>query len=95
MFLAGGSCLLLIGRLEETEPKLPLALRVLAGAGIITMVELAAGLLFNRSYTVWDYRDLPLNYKGQICLPFCLLWIPISAVAGKAYLWLDKKISAN
>ncbi len=95
MFLAGGSCLLLIGRLEETEPKLPLPLRILTGAGIITMVELTAGLLFNRSYTVWDYRGLPLNYKGQICLPFCLLWIPISAFAGKLYLWLDKKIPAD
>ena len=92
MFLAGGSCLLLIGHLEEVEPKLPLLLRVLAGAGIITMVELLAGLVFNRSYTVWDYRNVPFNYMGQICLPFCLLWIPISALAGKLYLSLNKVI---
>ena len=92
MFLAGGTCLLLIGHLEEVEPKLPFPLRCLAGAGIITMVELGAGLLFNRSHTVWDYRSLPMNYMGQICLPFCLLWIPISALAGKCYLWLDKRL---
>ena len=90
MFLAGGSCLLLVGHLEETEPKLPLPLRVISGAGIITMVELATGLLFNRRYTVWDYRNVPGNYRGQICLPFCLLWIPISALAGKCYLLLHK-----
>ena len=91
MFLAGGVCLLLIGHLEEVRPKLPFPLRILAGAGIITMVELAAGLVFNRRYTVWDYRNVPFNYMGQICLPFCLLWIPISALAGKLYLLLDKK----
>ena len=85
MFLAGGSCLLLVGHLEETEPKLPFPLRVITGAGIITTVELAAGLLFNRRYTVWDYRKMPGNYRGQICLPFCLLWIPLSAIAGKVY----------
>ena len=91
MFLAGGTCLLLIGHLEEAEPKLPFPLRCLAGAGIITMVELGAGLVFNRGYTVWDYRKLPMNFMGQICLPFCLLWVPISALAGKLYLWLDKR----
>ena len=91
MFLAGGTCLLLVGHLEETEPRLPFIFRILAGAGIITMVELAAGLTFNRSYAVWDYRNVPFNYMGQICLPFCLLWIPISAFAGKLYLWLNKK----
>ena len=92
MFLAGGTCLLLIGHLEEVEPKLPFVFRILAGAGIITMVELAVGLIFNRSYRVWDYRNLPFNYMGQICLPFCLLWLPISAAAGKLYLWLNRKL---
>ena len=92
MFLAGGSCLLLIGRLEEAEPKLPFPLRCLAGAGIITTVELGTGLLFNRNYGVWDYRDVPMNFMGQVCLPFSLLWIPMSGFAGKLYLWLDKRL---
>ena len=92
MFLAGGLCLLLIGHLEEVEPKLPLPLRILAGAGIITMVELGTGLLFNRDFSVWDYRAVPGNYLGQICLPFCLAWVPISALAGRVYLWLDRKL---
>ena len=45
MFAAGGLCLLLIGQLEEAEPKLPFPLRVAVGAAIITGVELATGLL--------------------------------------------------
>ena len=85
MFLAGGLCLLLIGHLEEVEPKLPLPLRVLAGVAIITMVELGTGLLFNRSYQVWDYRSQPGNFLGQVCPQFCLLWLPISWLALKLY----------
>lgn len=92
MFLAGGLSLLLIGHLEEVKPRLPLPLRTLTGAGIITMVELGAGLIFNRDYAVWDYRNVPGNYLEQICLPFSLLWIPVSFTAGKLYRWLDGKM---
>ena len=80
MFLAGGACLLLIGKLNHVTPRLPLPLRAVVGAGIITMAELTAGLLFNRDYAVWDYRSLPGNYMGQICPRFCLLWIILAAL---------------
>ena len=93
MFLAGGLCLLLVGHLEEVEPKLSLPLRILTGAGIITMVELGIGLLFNRDFSVWDYRNVRGNWLGQICLPFSALWIPISFLAGRVYLWLDRKLT--
>ncbi len=92
MFLAGGSCFLLLGRLNRTRPRLPLVLRALTGAGIITGVELLTGLLANRDYSVWDYRNMPMNYHGQICLPFCLIWAPISIFAMYLYELLDKKI---
>lgn len=92
MFFAGGSCFLLLGRLNRAQPRIPLPLRAIAGAGIITGVELAAGLLSNRDYRVWDYRNMPFNYHGQICLPFSLLWVPISIGAMVFYDALDKKI---
>ena len=92
MFIAGGVCFLLLGQLRKVWSKRSLLLRALTGAGIITMVEYAAGLLINRNYAVWDYRDQLLNYHGQICLPFCLLWIPISLCAMYLYDALDKKI---
>jgi len=94
MFLAGGSCFLLLGKLHTVRPRLPLPLRGIVGAGIITMVELLSGLVFNRSYSVWDYRSLPGNFHGQICLPFFLLWIPLSLAAMFLYGWLDKKINS-
>lgn len=77
MFLAGGSAFLLLGKLERPLAGKSLVTRAAAAAGVITAVELAAGLVFNREYSVWDYRQVPLNFKGQICLPFSLLWGPI------------------
>lgn len=82
MFLAGGSSFLLLGRLGQATERS--AVRALGGAGIITGVELAAGLLFNRGYRVWDYRQLPYNLRGQICLPYSLLWVPV----GQAGIWI-------
>ena len=90
MFLAGGLCLLLIGHLEEIEPRPSLPLQVLTGAGIITMVELGTGLVFNRDHSVWDYRNVPGNWLGQICLPYCAAWIPVSYAAGKLYCRLNR-----
>ena len=90
MFLAGGTCFLLLGKLNRTQPRLPLPLRACVGAGIITGVELACGLLFNRGYAVWDYRNMPMNYHGQICLPFSLLWVPISLGAMALYEGADR-----
>ena len=89
MFLAGGTCFLLLGKLSRTRPRLPLLLRGVMGSLVITSVELLAGLLFNRSYTVWDYRGTPLNFFGQVCLPFSVLWLPLSLAAMWLYDRLD------
>ena len=81
MFVAGGICFLLVGHLNHVRPKLPLLLRAVVGAGIVTMVELAVGLLCNRSFDVWDYRNRAGNFLGQICPTFSILWIPVSLLA--------------
>lgn len=92
MFLAGGLCFLLIGHLNRVEPRLPLPLRALVGAGIVTVVELGAGMLVNRQYQVWDYRDQPGNFMGQICPVFSALWIPLSLVAAVLFARMDRRI---
>ena len=81
MFVAGGLCFLLIGQLNHVRPRLPLPLRAAVGAGIVTMVELGIGLLCNRNYDVWDYRDQAGNFLGQICPIFTILWFPVSLMA--------------
>ena len=93
MFVAGGTCFLLIGHLNHVRPRLPLPLRCLAGAGIVTMVELAVGLLVNRQFQVWDYRDRPGNFLGQICPLFTALWVPVSLAALGLYELLSARLS--
>lgn len=89
MFLAGGGCFVLLGRLRKYT--LPLPVRAVAGAGVITAVELLTGLLFNRDYSVWDYRNMPVHFQGQICLPYTLLWLPLSIGAMELYRLLDRQ----
>ena len=89
MFLAGGLCFLLIGHMNRVEPKLPLPLRALVGAAIVTAVELGTGMLVNRQYQVWDYRDQPGNFMGQICPVFSALWIPLSLAASLLFQKMD------
>ena len=90
MFAAGGISFLLLGKIRKA--KLPMPLKSVAGAAAITAVELATGLLVNRQYHVWDYRKVPGNFKGQICLPFSLLWIPISRLGMVLYGLAEKQI---
>ena len=83
MFAAGGVSFLLLGKIRETG--LPIWVKPVAGAAAITAVELGTGLLLNREYHIWDYRAVPGNFKGQICLPFSLLWIPVSLLGMGLY----------
>ena len=92
MFCLGGGCFLAIGKLGRICPRLPL--RAVLGSLICTTGELLTGLVFNRDYAIWDYRTLPGNFRGQICLPFTLLWIPLSALAALIFDRLDKNRSA-
>ena len=88
MFLAGGTCFLLLGSLNRLP--VPTPAKAVLGAGIITSIELMTGLIVNRDYRVWDYRDLPFNFHGQICLLFSLLWIPLSLGAMALYEITDR-----
>ena len=60
-------------------------LKCLVGMLIITGVELLFGLIFNiiLKEHVWDYSGVPLNFLGQVCVPFSLLWFALSGVAFK------------
>lgn len=92
MFIAGGTCFLLIGQLNQVRPRLPLPLRAAVGAGIVTMVELGIGLLCNRNFEVWDYRERAGNFLGQICPAFTVLWIPVSMLALGLHALLSRRM---
>lgn len=88
MFLAGGTCFLLLGKLRALRiPALP---KAGLGAGVITVVEFFTGLLVNRRYRVWDYRKIPGNLLGQVCPLFTILWIPVAGAAMGLHGLLDR-----
>ena len=91
MFALGGGCFVAIGELGKALKRVPRAVRAAVGSGVCTIGELLTGLLFNRDYSIWDYRELPGNFRGQICLPFYFLWVPLSMAAMELYGVLDKK----
>ena len=93
MFLLGGGCFLMLGQLRRM--RLPLPVKLLLGTAGITAGELATGLLVNRNFAVWDYRTQPLNFLGQICLGFSLLWIPVSLLGMWIYGAMEKRFSST
>ena len=92
MFLVGGICFVLIGEINGRllQWNTPFVLLAVVCACAVTLVELVSGLLLNIRWQlqVWDYGALPFNFMGQICLPYFLLWIPLSAAAIFADDWL-------
>lgn len=78
MALAGALCFTLYYALCARWHRPPW-LRALAGAGIITAVELSVGLVVNRwlGWGVWDYSKLPLNLWGQITPVYSALWFAL------------------
>ena len=92
MFLLGGTCFLLLGQIRRHLPEMPLLAKAAVGSACVTALELAAGLLVNRDHSIWDYRGVPLQYQGQICLPFSLLWIPVCLGGMLLYSALEAKL---
>lgn len=76
MLLAGGLCLIGLYSLNLHFAGLPLVLRCVLGAGLITGIELLFGLFFNRGLhmAIWDYSDHWGNFAGQICPFYSFVW---------------------
>ena len=85
MALCGAVCFALMYRFNRRHAKTLLVLRALFGALLITATELCAGTVLNLwlRMNIWDYHDMPLQFLGQICLPYSVLWfllcIPVFA----------------
>lgn len=91
MFCLGGACFLAIGKLDQKRRFSRLG-TMISGSAICTAGELATGLILNRDHRIWDYSRLPLNFRGQICLPFSLIWMPVSLIGAELYRWADRKL---
>lgn len=81
MGLVGGICMLVIDILGSFRRKgFPLAAALMLTTFFITASELISGVILNLNMhlNIWDYSDMPFNYRGQICLPFVFLWFLLS-----------------
>lgn len=84
MFLLGGICFLYAGiQNKYVAWDYPLWKQILRVDIFILIAEFLTGCIVNLwlEWHVWDYSNMPLNLFGQICLPFALLWVPISTAA--------------
>jgi uncharacterized membrane protein len=64
-----------------------------AAALVSSVTEYAASVFYQRVWRVsfWDYRGLPGNIHGRICLPFSLAW---GALGWVLVYWVHPKIAA-
>lgn len=83
MAFCGGLCFICIGGINNFIPWEMSFIKqcFIGGFLIVTPIEYIFGILFNQDYHIWNYCSTPLNFQGQICLPFTLLWCIISIIA--------------
>ena len=76
MLIAGGICFALFSIIAEKLKRVPLPIKAVICALIVTAVELVFGMIFNMALkmNVWDYSGMEYNFKGQICLFFSAMW---------------------
>lgn len=75
---------------SELPWEVPLWLQALICAALVTVTELAAGLIINvwLDLGVWDYSHLPGNLWGQICPQFALIWWALCFVFIPVFDWM-------
>ena len=98
MFICGGLCFLGCGLLNEfVNIEIGLLGQMFLSSLIITGLELITGLIVNvwLGGNVWDYSNLPYNFKGQICLPYSIVWFFLSAAAIVLDDWIRHLLSAE
>lgn len=88
MIICGGACFVAVGNIGRRiiESDINNILKVLiimtVGSFVISILELFTGYIVNIKFNmqVWDYTDLPFNYKGQVCVLFSGIWALVSLV---------------
>lgn len=89
MGVVGGICVLILYNVYTKYICLSYIEKCLIGSIIITVIEFISGIIINIIFgmNVWDYSNLPLNLKGQICLLYSVFWgficVPIIFVCNK------------
>jgi len=58
-----------------------LAITFLLNQAVCTAIDYGTGMVANQNYELWDYRDMPFNFQGQICLQNSLVYGVLSTYA--------------
>lgn len=81
MFIAGGLSFLFIAFLNDyLSNRISFVVKMLLSSLAITIIELIIGIIvnINMNLHVWDYSMMAFNFKGQVCLPFSIIWFFLS-----------------
>lgn len=82
MAICGGLAFVSVGYINEFIPwEIPIIIQSIFSSFVIMFWELTFGLIFNTNHQMWDYTNLPFNYKGQICLYFGIIWCFVGCFA--------------
>ena len=63
---------------------LALLLSFLLNALVCTSIDFTTGMVANQDYQLWDYRDLPFNFMGQVCLQNSMVY----SIAATLIVWV-------
>ena len=94
-YLAGLIALIILFSNEWLNYNTDFLVQILFCGTCALIGELICGLIFNADYSIWDYRNMPFQYKGQIQLYFALIWYLLSAIFIPILDYIDYYIFPN
>ena len=82
MFLLAGCCSLVMAGLNNIFSfDMPFLIQVFISGFVCSVGEYIFGILFNKNFTIWDYRNLPGTFaNNQLNILFCILWLLLSVI---------------
>jgi len=84
MYVLGGLCFVICGGFNEFLPaRVTLPAQMFLCALVITTLELVFGYILNirMGLHIWDYSGHFMNFRGQICLLFSVIWFFLGGLA--------------
>ena len=68
-------------------------LSFLLNALVCTAIDFTTGMVANQDYQLWDYRQLPFNFMGQVCLQNSMVYsIAATLIVWVIYPAMDKAL---
>lgn len=68
-------------------------LSFLLNAAVCTGIDFTTGMVANQDYSLWDYRALPFNFMGQVCLQNSMVYsIAATLIVWVFYPLMDKAL---